>query len=206
VEQPTSHHQYAEQSSVAQGSASRSEETISTFDGFTVRQTTDGRGVDHVEAVGVVDGLPLWIESSGIAPDRLMELTEAMSASSETGRVQLTDTSNKFVVVRSNTVETKVRDHITWYVESPGIGQSLEVTTPPESNLYQKVVGFPELQLIEVAGTVGVLGGEEGGAQRLTWEIEPGVEATVIGEGPDLIRDAESITRVSASDPRLPTD
>lgn len=208
VEQPTGHQLFDDPSSTAQGSASRADETISSVDGFILRHSIDGRGVDEVEAVGVIDELPVWIESSGIIPDRLIELTAAMSASSETGRVQLTDTSNEFVVVRSNSVEAKVIDHITWYVEGPGIGQSLEITTIPEKNTYQIPVGFyPGLQLTDVAGTVGVLGGEEGGTQQLTWEIKPGLQAWVSGDyGTDLATVAESLDLVGRDDPRLPAD
>lgn len=205
VEQPTNHHWSAEPSSVKQGSATRPGDTISWVDGFTVRQSTAG-GVDQVEAVGIVDGLPIWIESSGVTSDRLLELAGTMTATPETGRVHLAETFDEFEVVHSGSVDAEVADHITWYVEGPGIGQSLEVTTNPAFNPYEIAVGVTNgLQLVEVGGNPAVLAGEEGGTERLTWEIQQGIEATVIAEGSELTQIAESLTQVDPTDPRLPT-
>lgn len=207
VELPnTSHHWSAEPPSVIQGSESRPGDVITDVDEFIVRRSTAG-DVEVVEAVGVIDELPVWIESSGITPDRLLEVARQMTASPQTGRVQLAETSDGFEVVHSGPVNAEVTDHITWYAEGPGIGQSLEITPNPGFNPYEIAVGFTnDMQFIEIAETTAVLAGEEGGTQRLTWEIQPGIEATVVGEGSELVQVAESLTQVDANDPRFPTD
>lgn len=210
VEKPTGHAWSPEPPSFQGPSATRPGDTVTSVDGFTVRHSPAGDDeleAVEIEAVGVVDGLPVWIQSSGLSPDRLLQVIAAMSANPETGTVQLSDRFDDLDVVHSRPAHAQVIDEIIWYVEGPGIGQSLEVTKNPGFNPYAKVWSvIGGFQFVQVGETTAVYGGEVGGTLRLTWEVHPGIAATVISDRLELNQVAESIIPVDASDPRIPTD
>jgi hypothetical protein len=170
-------------------------------DGFVVRYHPATEWMtERVEMVGVIDGLPVWIQASGMTPEALSVVVRLMTASAATGEVRVTPPDN-FEVVRSGPVVAEVIDNVVWFVEGIG-GLSVQVQRAPGFDPYVSALGFTEsFTFVDVGGRVGVLAREGGGTGSVMWAIQPGIFAMVQGDGTfeELIELAEQLTRAPTS-------
>lgn len=163
------------------------------IDGFTIREYPD-----HVVAIGVIDDLPVWIESSAMAATDLMELVGLMEADAWTGEVRATQPLRDMEIVYSAPAIARMIKHVVWYTEGPEA--HIEVSRQPGFNVYTAAVYSPSrFGFIAVDGTTGIytMNREGGDTSYLTWEISPGVVAHLGITGatsPDeLVRIAERV-------------
>ncbi len=163
------------------------------IDGFTIREYPD-----RVVAIGVIDDLPVWIESSAMAATDLIELVGLMEADAWTGEVRATQPLRDMEIVYSAPAMARMIQHIVWYTEGPEA--QIEVSRQPGFNVYTAAVYSPSrFGFIAVDGTTGIysMNREGGDTSYLTWEISPGVVAhlSIIGATtPDeLVRIAERV-------------
>ena len=184
----------------------RPNDEITMDDGFTIRYTPETETAPpNVEMVGVLDGLPVWITSSGLTPDQLSLIVNEVTADAVSGQVELT--SQDFTVVHTSQVNARLTDIVEWYVEIDDPTNTIsdvEIRYEPGFNPYDIEAGW--FTYIPVDDTVGVFGREGGGTARLSWEIAPGVVATVIGGGTadELVEFGERLVLVGPGEPRIP--
>lgn len=149
------------------------------IDGFTIREYAD-----RVVAIGVIDDLPVWIESSAMMATNLMELVGLMEADSTTGEIRATQPLRDMEIVDSAPAMARIIQHVVWYTEGPGT--TIEVSRQPGFNVYAAAVYSPtRFGFIAVDGTTAIytMNREGGDTSYLTWEISPGIVArlSVIG-------------------------
>ena len=172
-------------------------------DGFVIRQR------NHlITMVGVIDGLPVWIEASGLDIPTLQGLVGRMTADAVTGQVELSQPSETIEVVHSAPVTAVVVNHVVWYLEGPDFG--LEVWRQPGYIPYFTAAFWAEaFGFTAVGDTVAIYSLEGGGTASLSWEEAPGVRAylTANVDGAtieELAAFAETLTQVSPDDTNLP--
>ncbi|MEE9206391.1 MAG: hypothetical protein V3U50_05350 [Acidimicrobiia bacterium] len=149
---------------------------------------------EWLDMIGVIDGLAVWIEASGLSPDDLGDYVNLMTASATTGQVGIDQPSERFEVVHSAAVVAETIDHVVWYVEGPGF--DIEIKRQPGFDPYGSalsLVGADSLRFVPIGGSSGFVIREGGGTGYLTWAIRPGIVSTVLGDGTfeELTRFAE---------------
>ena len=156
--------------------------TIVEQGGFTIRERNDrDEGNEWVSMVGVIDGLPVWIEASGLAIADLENLVEGMTADAVTGQVELAVPAEGIEVVHSAPVVAEVVEKVVLYWDgSDGDGEVWdgEVWLQPGYIPYIRAsFSVDAFGFLPVGDTVAVSGREGGGTGGLTWQVAPGVVA-----------------------------
>lgn len=169
--------------------------------GFVIRQHNQ-----QIEMVGVIDGLPVWIEASGLGIADLQALAGQMTADAITGQVELAQSTETVEVVHSAPVVAETIQHVVWYAEGPET--AIEVHTQPGFNVYTAAaIGVEYFGFPTVNGSPGFYVGEDTGMIALTWEVSPGIVARLEGSRAaveELTRIAESVTAVSMDETDFP--
>ncbi|MCH8130631.1 MAG: hypothetical protein IIC70_12135 [Acidobacteria bacterium] len=171
-------------------------------DGFGIRQLPN-----RVEMVGVIDGLPVWIEASGLDIPTLQGLVGQMTADAVTGQVELSPPPTTIEVVHSAPVIAEVVNHVVWNVEGPDF--SVQVWRQPYIPYSTSAVWIEAFRFTTVGDTVAIYSLEGGGTSSLSWEAAPGVRvyltANVDGATVDeLVTVAETLGGVPPDHPDLP--
>jgi len=173
--------------------------TILEQDGFTIRERNDrGEGNERVEMVGVIDGLPVWIESSGLDIAGLGALVQQMTADAVTGQVELLVPTEGIEVVHSAPVIAEVLEKVVLHWDGSAVDGEVwdgEVWLQPDYIPYTLAAFSVEaFGFTTVGDTVAVFAREGGGTGGLTWQVAPGVVALLGSDAPldQIIAVAES--------------
>lgn len=158
--------------------------TLVEQDGFTIRERNDrNEGDEWVEMVGVIDGLPVWIEASGLDIADLRVLVGQMTADAVTGKVTLPVSAGGIEIVRSAPVIAEVLEKVVLHWDGSDVdGKSWggDVWLQPGYIPYTiAAFSVDAFRFVTVNDAVAVFSREGGGTGRLTWEVAPGVVAMV---------------------------
>jgi hypothetical protein len=158
--------------------------TLVERNGFTIRDRNDrNEGNGRVEMVGVIDGLPVWIEASGLDIANLQVLVGQMTADAVTGQVELPVPAEGIEVVHSAPVVAEVVEIVVLHWD--GSGFDGEVWLQPSYIPYTLAAFSVEwFGFTTVGDTVGVFAREGGGTGVLTWQVAPGVVALLGSDAP----------------------
>jgi hypothetical protein len=158
--------------------------TLVERNGFTIRDRNDrNEGNGRVEMVGVIDGLPVWIEASGLAIAELETLVQGMTADAVTGQVELPVPAKGIEVVHSAPVIAEVVEMVVLHWDASGFDGEVWLQTGyiPYTLAAFSVEWFG---FTPVGNTVGVFAREGGGTGALTWQVAPGVVALLGSDAP----------------------
>ena len=152
--------------------------------------------------VGVIGGLPVWIEASGLNPDTVRRAVESMTASSVTGQVELNEDFGSLQVTHTAPVVAEAIDHVIWYAE----GETYDIEVAPRPGFNPYAVATTAATFVPFGDTTGVYTREGGGTAQLVWEVQAGTVAILIGAAgaDELVRVAQGLVLVRADDPRIP--
>lgn len=171
-------------------------ENVERRGGFVVRTQPATEWLTHtVEMVGMIDGLPVWVQASGIAIEELEPLVEQMTASAATGEVSISPPVGRFEVVRTQPVVASTYEFVVWYAE--GVDIDVTLRRAPGFDPFASSIGFTNVtSFVSIGPSVGRFAREGESTGYLTWEIGSGVVATVSGYSSidELVRAAERLT------------
>lgn len=173
--------------------------TLVERNGFTIRARNEANG--RIEMVGVIDGLPVWIEASGLDVSELETLVQEMTADAVTGQVTLPVPATGIEVVHSAPVIAEVTQSVVLYWEARDIdGEAWggEVWLQ-QGYIPYTIAAFNvgRFGFTTVGDTVAVFAREGGGTGGLSWEVAPGVVAMMQSDAAleQMITVAESFQR-----------
>ncbi|GBE24527.1 hypothetical protein BMS3Bbin02_00802 [bacterium BMS3Bbin02] len=173
--------------------------TLVERNGFTIRARNEANG--RIDMVGVIDGLPVWIEASGIDTARLETLVQQMTADAVTGQVTLPVSATGIEVMHSAPVIAEVVQKVVLRWETSDVDGEvwdgevwLQQGYIPYTIAAFSVDGF---RFTTVGDTVAVFAREGGGTGGLRWEVAPGVVAMMRSDASleQMIAVAESFER-----------
>ncbi len=173
--------------------------TLVERNGFTIRARNEPNG--RIEMVGVIDGLPVWIEASGLDVSELETLVQEMTADAVTGQVELPVPAVGIEVVHSAPVIAEVIQKIVLRWEAPDVdGEAWGGEVWLQQGYIPYTIAAFSVErfgFTTVGDTVAVFAREGGGTGGLTWEVAPGVVAMMRSDAPleQMITVAESFQR-----------